>query len=175
MLKVVIGVGLPGSGKTTALKPFAEKNGYIYISPDEIREELYGNASIQRGMTEVWDMVHARAQEALHANKSIVVDATFAHANERRNFIAFCKNSGAEKVQGVFAVVPLELSDKRNQARERTVPRYAMERMYRDLSNEKPVVEDGFDAVFDINEFQELERIERQVVQVKHFGEIKMR
>jgi predicted kinase len=40
MSKLILGIGLPGSGKTTALKPFAEKNGYIYISPGDIREEL---------------------------------------------------------------------------------------------------------------------------------------
>jgi dephospho-CoA kinase len=45
MAKIIIGIGVPGSGKTTALKPFAERNTYTYISPDDIRAELTGNAA----------------------------------------------------------------------------------------------------------------------------------
>lgn len=47
MSKVIVGIGLPGSGKTTALKPFADKNSYIYICPDDIRAELTGNPADQ--------------------------------------------------------------------------------------------------------------------------------
>jgi len=37
MKKVIMGIGIPGSGKTTILKEFADKNGYEYICPDDIR------------------------------------------------------------------------------------------------------------------------------------------
>lgn len=40
MQKVIIGSGIPGAGKTTILKKFAEKYGYTYISSDTIRTEL---------------------------------------------------------------------------------------------------------------------------------------
>jgi predicted kinase len=127
MSKLILGIGLPGSGKSTALKPFAEKYGYAYISPDEIRAEVSGDASIQTDMRQVWDIVHERTAQALEDSKKVVVDATFVKGWERRAFIQFARDHGAKWVQGVFEI---------------------------------PAVEDGFDSVFDINEFQELERAE---------------
>ncbi len=175
MPKAVIGIGLPGSGKTTFLKPFAEKNGYVYISPDDLRLEITGDEASQVDMDKVWDRVHKMCYDALKANQDIVVDATFSKGYERREFITFLRNYGADKIQGVFAAVPLELSDERNNARERVVPRHAMERMYADLSQEKPVVEDGFDIIFDLDEFQQLDRVEKKEVRIKRFDPPKMR
>jgi predicted kinase len=160
MSKLILGIGLPGSGKSTALKPFAEKYGYAYISPDEIRAEVSGDASIQTDMRQVWDIVHERTAQALEDSKKVVVDATFVKGWERRAFIQFARDHGAKWVQGVFAAVPLEITNERNNDRDRAVPDYAMERMNDFLSDEIPAVEDGFDSVFDINEFQELERAE---------------
>ncbi len=160
MSKLILGVGLPGSGKTTALKPFAEANDYVYISPDDIRAEVSGDASVQVDMRQVWDLVHERTKEALERGENVVVDATFVKDFERKDFIAFARESGATKVQGVFADVPYEIARERNQSRERVVPEHAMERMKRFLDGDEPSVEDGFDSVFSINELQELEKAE---------------
>lgn len=155
-----MGIGLPGAGKTTALKPFAERYNYEYVSPDEIREEISGDAIVQTDMQEVWNTVRQRTAAALDVGKIVIVDATFVKGDERRDFIHFAREHGADKVQGVFANVALGVSDERNQERERTVPRYAMERMDKQLAADLPYVEDGFDSVIDINEFQELTRAE---------------
>ncbi len=160
MSKLILGVGLPGSGKTTALKPFAEANGYVYISPDDVRAEVSGNASIQVDMREVWDLVHARTKDALERGENVVVDATFVKDWERKDFISFARANGATKVQGVFADVSYEVASERNKERERVVPEHAMERMNRFLVGDEPSIEDGFDSVFSINEFQELEKAE---------------
>lgn len=129
MPKVILGIGLPGSGKTTALKPFAEEYSYTYISPDDIRAELLGNAADQSRMREIWDEAYKRTAEALSAGHTVVFDATFAKGHERRDFIKFVRANGAEKVQGVFAAVPLEIANERNRSRERVVPDHAMTRM----------------------------------------------
>jgi predicted kinase len=175
MAKVIMGIGMPGSGKTTLLKSFAEKRGYTYVSADEIREEALGDSEIQSHQDTVWGEVRSRVYYALQEGANIVVDATFSKGYERREFITFCRNSGAKKVQGAFMVTPLEITRERNASRERVVPEHALERMYRDLSNEKPVVEDGFDSVFDFDEFEKIDRAERKVVQVKRFDGPKMR
>lgn len=160
MSKVILGIGLPGAGKTTALKPFAEEYGYVYISPDDIRKELSGNPMDQTVNREAWKEVHKRMNDALSQKKTVVVDATFSKRDERLEFIQQAREHGATKVQGVFAATALEIADERNNARERTIPRYAMERIHDHLMTDPPVIEDGFDAVFDINEFQKLERVE---------------
>lgn len=154
---------MPGSGKTTTLKPFAEANGYVYISPDDIRVEVSGDASIQVDMRQVWDLVHERTKDALMRGENVVVDATFVKDRERKEFIEFARENGATKVQGVFADVSYEVASERNKERERVVPEHAMERMNRFLVGNEPTVEDGFDSVFSINEFQELEKAEASI------------
>jgi hypothetical protein len=42
------------------------------------------------------------------------------------------------------------------------VPTHAMERMHSMLNEKPPALEDGFDSVFHINEFQELVRAEME-------------
>jgi len=160
MAKIIMGIGVPGSGKTTALKPFAEENAYTYISPDDIRSELTGNAADQSKNNEVWQEARRRVAESLEKGETVVFDASFAKNEERKAFIQFAREHGAEKVQGVFAAVPHEIAKERNRARERVVPEHAMERMQGMLNDNPPTVEDGFDSVFDINERQELERAE---------------
>jgi len=41
MTKLIMGIGIPGSGKTTALKEIVSKYGYDYICPDDLRTEMY--------------------------------------------------------------------------------------------------------------------------------------
>lgn len=158
MAKVIMGIGIPGSGKTTLLKPLADKYSYTYISPDDIRAELTANAADQSVNREAWDEAYRRTADALKRGETIVFDATFAKGHERRDFIGFVRDNGAKKVQGIFAAVPLEVANERNLERERVVPSHAIQRMHESLKEDPPVIEDGFDSVLDINEFQELER-----------------
>lgn len=154
-----MGVGLPSSGKTTTLKDLADKHGYVYASPDMVRRELLGNEGDQSRLNEVWDIVHTRVAEALERGETVVLDSTHVNVEMRRNFIQFAKDHGAEKVQGVYMNVPLEIADERNQKRERVVPRFDMERMNKMLEDAPPRIEDGFDSLFSLNEFQQLEEV----------------
>lgn len=156
MVKLIMGVGLPGSGKTTVLKALAEKYNFAYVSPDDIRLELHGNAADQSAMDEVWKRVHEKVAEALHARKNVIVDATFYKQHERRAFIKFAKEQGAERVYGAFADVGIEIADQRNQKRSRVVPRPVLERMNRALQEHPPTTEDGFESVNDFAALEEL-------------------
>jgi len=155
-----MGIGIPGSGKTTALTKFAEKNLYTYICPDDIRKEFTGDTGNQTKNKEVWEEAYKRTADALKEGKTVVFDATFTNENQRRQFITFAKNNGASKVQGVFADASLEISRDRNTQRERVVPELAMMRMHQFLQENPPILEDGFDSLFTMDEFQNLERAE---------------
>ncbi len=154
MTKVILGIGLPGSGKTTVLKPFAKEYSYTYICPDDIREEMTGDAADQSKNREVWNEAYARTSRALSEGKTIVFDATFVKGHERRDFISFVRKHGATKVQGVYAAVPLEIAGQRNRQRERVVPESTMQKMNIFLKDQPPVVEDGFDSIVDITSFR---------------------
>lgn len=162
MKKVIIGIGIPGSGKTTILKEFAEKYNYIYICPDDIRAEMLGDASDQSKNKEVWAEAHSRMSSFLEQGKTIVFDATFTNANGRKNFIDIARQSGAEKIQGILFDTPLEIAQARNLNRERQVPGHAMQRMHNDLQDNRPAIEDGLDSIFTLNEYQELIDVEKK-------------
>lgn len=151
-----MGVGVPGSGKTTVLKEFSSRYGYSYISPDDIRLEITGNAADQTKNSEVWDEAYVRTKNELQSGKTVVFDATFVNPKQRRDFINFAKENGAEKVQGVFLDIPIEIAKERNENRERIVPEYAMDRMNESLRKFPPQIEDGFDGLFSLNEMGDL-------------------
>jgi len=159
MKKVIMGIGLSGSGKTTVLRSFAEKYGYRYISTDNVRAEF----NIQRGETStvaVWDEIRSRVKEAVTAGETIVMDSTFVTGPDRRTFIEFMRECGVEKVQGVFLDTSAELAWERNSKREHKAPRDVFESRRKDLEAEPPHPGDGFDALFTLNALHEMTRAE---------------
>src|SRR5690606_4782314 len=114
---------------------------------DEIRAEMTGSEIDQSKNKEVWEEARRRVIGALGAGETVVFDATFARDNERKAFIEFVRENGAEKVQGVFSAVGYEIASERNENRERVVPEHAMKRMYSMLKENPPEVTDGFDSV----------------------------
>ena len=160
MKKLIMGIGLPGSGKTTVLKEFARQHGYSYICPDDIRFEITGDSGDQSKNREVWEEAYRRTAQELKLNNSVVFDATFINPEQRKDFIKFGRENDAEKVQGVFLDIPSELARERNSSRERIVPEYAMDRMSKNLQDFPPELEDGFDGLFYLDEEGELKEAE---------------
>ncbi len=162
MRKVIIGIGIPGSGKSTLLQKFATKNKYVYVCPDDIREELTGDPQDQTQNAEVWQEAYKRAQEYLALGKSVVFDATFTYSPQRIEFIEFVREHGAQKVQGVYLDVDLETAKERNASRERVVPEHVLERMHASLGENAPQLSDGFDMLITLDEEQKLIDAERR-------------
>jgi predicted kinase len=161
MGKLIVGVGIPGSGKTAIFKKFAAKHEYSYICPDDIREELTGDASDQSQNAAVWNKAKERLQEFLKENKTVVFDATFADPEQRKEFLTFAGENGAVNIQGVYVSVSLEIAKERNQKRERKVPEHVLERMKNEFQNSPPSTTDGFDSLFTLDENGELSAAEK--------------
>lgn len=155
-MKALIGIGIPGSGKTTTLKKFAEKNDYIYICPDDIRAELSGDPSDQTKNKEVWELTYKRAEAAIKNGSTIVVDATFANPGQRKSFIEFLRNLGVSKIQGLYVDTPLEVAKERNQRRDRKVPDFVLDRMHASITQNPPALADGLDSLIILDENQKL-------------------
>ena len=136
-------IGIPGCGKSTHAKKMVEKDSSIVIvSSDAIRKELYGSEEDQSHNQEVFNEVFKRTRAALADDLHVIVDATNL---SRKRRIAFLKQfKDCEKRATVFAI-PFEVCCERNNSRERTVPQYAMGRMYR--SFEPPHWAEGFDKI----------------------------
>lgn len=145
MSKLVITVGMPGSGKSYFAEREREK-GAVIISSDSIREELYGDVNDQKHNAEVFDTMKKRTIVALRNGDYVVYDATNLNAKRRINFLKELRREVKEfeAICAVFAV-PYEECCRRNENRERTVPDYVMERMYKNF--QPPFYEEGWDGI----------------------------
>ena len=77
MTKLILLVGVPGSGKTTYAKRLVrETPNTTHVSSDAIRKELYGDESVQQNPRIVFEVMHKRTIEFLKAGANVVFDAT---------------------------------------------------------------------------------------------------
>lgn len=148
---VVMGVGIPGSGKTTVLREVAKHLDISRISPDEIREELIGSQASQSVNAEAWSEAYQRVQAALELGRSAIVDATHTEAFRRPQTVDMYRSFGAAAVVAVVFDTPLEVAKERNATRERVVPEYALDKMHAALMREPVSTDEGFDEVITVS------------------------
>lgn len=141
---VVIMVGCPGSGKSTEAARIAEKYGADVYSADKIREELYGDASIQGNNKEVFNLLYKRAKDDVSIGRPVVLDNTNLTKELRKRAMRAFKNFDVS-FRAVFLDTPKEECKRRNAERERVVPEYVIDRMFDQL--EKPTFEEGFTSI----------------------------
>lgn len=149
---VAMGIGIPGSGKTTALKTAANQLGIVRVCPDDIREELTGSAAEQSVNAEAWSEAHNRARIALGSGRSAVIDATNAEAWRRPGEVEMYRSYGAATVVAVVFDTPLEVSKQRNSQRERVVSEAVLDRVHEALEQEPVSLEEGFDDIIVVRE-----------------------
>jgi uncharacterized protein len=104
---LVLTSGLPASGKSTAARRLAEPFEAVLVRSDSRRKHLAGMAPTQRAsvgfgsgiyasdMTDrTYRSLLADAEAALHKRRSVVVDASFSTATQRRPFARLARSLG---------------------------------------------------------------------------------
>lgn len=146
--KIIALCGLPASGKTTYCQTVFDRCKFVYVCPDEIRGELYGDPSIQGDGSEVFSIAYSRAREALKNGFDVVFDSTLISTYSRQRFLSEFRDLNIRRVI-VVKTTPIKECLKRNRMRDRKVPEQVIRSMSRKYS--VPKLEEGWDSVeFDI-------------------------
>jgi predicted kinase/mRNA-degrading endonuclease toxin of MazEF toxin-antitoxin module len=151
LVEVIIGIGIPGSGKTTILKEIGSTKKYEYVCPDEIRKEMTGDEADQTKNTEVWRETFKRIEENILENKSLILDATNIDNLNRKKLLGFLSKFNNLKIKGILIRTDLDIAKKRNKKRDRIVPEFVLEKMYIELENNLAQILSDFDHMEIIN------------------------
>lgn len=148
MSKLILMIGLPGSGKSF----FAHKFGinhpqYKLISTDTIRAQLFGDEAIQGPWLRVWSQVKQQFKQAVEEGTDAIYDATNTQRRQRKDVITVAREIGFHPIFAVWVNVPLEICLQRNQHRPRQVPEEIIFKMHRQLTDVPPSLEEPLDSL----------------------------
>lgn len=144
MSKLVIMVGLPGSGKSTYATKYTTQDRTTLVSTDEIRRELYGNPETQGNAQDVFNEAYRRIEIALRAGDTVVFDATNLKARNRRYLINKYRPI-ADTIIAEYINTPIDECIMRDELRSRSVGYEVIQRMARGMT--EPRLDEGFDLV----------------------------
>jgi predicted kinase len=140
-MRLIVLVGLPGSGKST----WAKSNALPVLSSDEIRNLLADDPTNQNIHHKVFATLRYLLRQRLELRRPVTcIDATNLTPKERRPYVRIGEAYGCE-VEAVFFDVPLTVCHARNAARSRVVPAEALEKMAAKMR--LPSLEEGFQRI----------------------------
>ena len=140
-MKIIITVGLPGSGKSTSLA----RLGVNAISSDEVRLLIADDPRDQTMHARIFSTIRFLVRQRIAAGRpETYVDATHLTRWERRPYIRLAQRHGCE-IEALFFDVPVEVCILRNRSRDRVVPDEAILAMAAGL--QPPTEAEGFSRV----------------------------
>ena len=144
--KIIMLIGPPASGKTTAAENISRReNNAVILSTDKIRAALYGDESIQGVWAEIQAVLYKDIKNAIRANKNIILDSTHYKKGYRAKIIKnFSKYS---EFSAYYFNYPFNIVYDRNKNRPRRVPFDVLAAMYKELKTAPPLLSEGFKSI----------------------------
>ncbi len=139
--KLILLVGLPGSGKST----YAAEQGWTVLSSDELRRVLLDDARDQTANRAVFALLRRVLRMRLELRRPVTcIDATNLTPYERRPYIKTAQLYDAD-IEAVYFDIPLAVCLERNRGRDRVVPPDVVDKMSKRLV--APEEAEGFSAI----------------------------
>lgn len=151
-------VGVPGSGKSTRAKELAVEFEAEIFSSDEIRAELYGDASDQTDHAKVFRLLESRLLDCLKRGKSAIYDATNISSKHRAHFVRTVRSVSDAYCRCEIVATEPAICHGRNLERDRVVPAEVIDRMIKNFQVVTPaedwdVVEIYRSGIFSIDKY----------------------
>lgn len=153
--RLILPIGISGSGKSTWIKSQTDPNTVV-VSPDDIRRELTGNISDQSKNGAVWSTAFDRVANVLNSGKSVILDATNIKSGDRKRLMNHLKvnvDKSFDAFAKIFNIDP-EIAKQRVKKDIETgvdrsnVPDFAIDRQYQSFIDGLNSIEtDGFKII----------------------------
>lgn len=145
MIKFIMMVGLPGSGKSQHAKDLAILEGAKIIESDDIREKVFGGKQDKNTNTKLFDMVHEQILEGLKTS-SVIFDATNISYKNRMAIISKVRlNHKSVQIVAHVMMTQYEICIERDSQRQRSVGEEVIKRMRENFW--MPQYFEGFDEI----------------------------
>ena len=164
MQRVIMLVGLPGSGKSTYAKNLIQDENlklnfnWKLCSSDRTRLKLYGDEKIQGNPQTVFTHLHKEVEKALLDGYNVIYDATNVNRKSRKTLLQLTQKFDNVVTECHIIWSPYEVCIERDSQRDRTVGEEVIKKML--FRWESPFFDEGFSVIEFINTAENFDPVE---------------
>ena len=145
MNKIIMLIGAPASGKSTAAEKLAAEYNAVILSTDKLRAEINGVEHIQKNWPKIEELLYWHIRTAIIKDQNIILDSTHYKKEYRAKIIKnFARYSD---ISAYYFNYPFSVIYKRNRERARVVPFKVLTAMYKELRTAPPLLSEGFKSI----------------------------